>query len=62
MRAHRHRELHRLLNLKPTNAEGRHLRDAVIVDAQDKLLIFLRRRHVEPKQCRVSVGPAGGSN
>jgi hypothetical protein len=24
--------------LKPTNAEGRHLRDAIVVDAQDKLL------------------------
>jgi hypothetical protein len=48
MRAHWRRELDRLFNLKPTNAEGRHLRDAIIVDAQDKLLIFLRRRDVEP--------------
>src|SRR6201987_479444 len=42
------RELDRLLKLKPTNAEGRHLRDAIIVDAQDKLLVFLTRRDVEP--------------
>jgi len=42
------RELDRLLKLKPTNTEGRHLRDAIIVDAQDKLLIFLTRRDVEP--------------
>jgi transposase len=42
------RELDRLLELEPTNAEGRHLRDAVIVDARDKLLVFLRRRDVEP--------------
>src|ERR1700747_1561275 len=42
------RELDRLLKLKPTNAEGRHLRDAIFVDAQDKLLVFLTRRDVEP--------------
>src|SRR5215470_17113131 len=42
------RELDRLLKLKPTNTEGRHLRDAIIVDAQDKLLVFLTRRDVEP--------------
>jgi transposase len=42
------RELGRLLKLKPTNAEGRHLRDAIFVDAQDKLLVFLTRRDVEP--------------
>jgi transposase len=42
------RELDRLLKLKPTNAEGRHLRDAIIVDAQDKLLVFLTRRDVQP--------------
>jgi len=28
--------------------EGRHLRDAIIVDDQDKLLVFLTRRDVEP--------------
>src|SRR5215469_3472753 len=42
------RELDRLLKLKPTNTEGRHLRDAIIVDAQDKLLVFMTRRDVEP--------------
>jgi transposase len=42
------RELDRLLKLKPTNPEGRHLRDAVFVDASDKLLVFLTRRDVEP--------------
>ena len=41
-------ELDRLLQLKPVNAEGRHLRDAIIVDARDKLLVFLARRDVEP--------------
>jgi transposase len=41
-------ELDRLLELKPTNADGRHLRDAIIVDARDKLLVFLTRRDVEP--------------
>ena len=41
------RELDRLLELEPTNAEGRHLRDAII-DARDKLLVFMRRRDVEP--------------
>jgi transposase len=43
-----HRELDRLLALKPTHAEGRYLRDAIIVDARDKLLVFLTRRDVEP--------------
>jgi transposase len=42
------RELDRLLELEPTNADGRHLRDAIIVDARDKLLVFLTRRDVEP--------------
>jgi transposase len=42
------RELDRLLKLNPTNAEGSHLRDAIIVDARDKLLVFLTRRDVEP--------------
>jgi transposase len=42
------RELDRLLELEPTNADGRHLRDAIIVDARDKLLVFLRRRDIEP--------------
>jgi len=42
------RELDRLLELEPTNAEGRHLRDAIIVDARDRLLVFMRHRDVEP--------------
>jgi len=42
------RELDRLLKLKPTNPEGRHLRDAIFVDASDKLLVFLTRRDIEP--------------
>ena len=42
------RELDRLLDLEPTDAEGRHLRDAMFVDARDKLLVFLTRRDIEP--------------
>jgi len=42
------RELDRLLELEPTHPEGCHLRDAIIVDARDKLLVFLTRRDVEP--------------
>ena len=42
------RELDRLLELEPTDLEGRHLRDAMFVDARDKLLVFLSRRDVEP--------------
>jgi transposase len=42
------RKLDSLLEREPTNAEGRHLRDAIIVDARDKLLVFLTRRDVEP--------------
>jgi transposase len=42
------RELDSLLELEPTNVDGRHLRDAIIVDARDKLLVFLTRRDVEP--------------
>lgn len=48
--AHRRRldrELDRLLDLKPTDPEGRHLRDAIVVTASDKLLVFLTRRDVE---------------
>ena len=41
-------ELDRLLDLKPTDVEGRHLRDAVALDGRDKLLVFLTRRDVEP--------------
>ena len=42
------RDLDRLLDLQPTQAEGRHLRDSMIVDGRDKLLVFLTRRDVEP--------------
>ena len=42
------RELDRLLDLRPTNGEGIHLRAAIAVDARDKLLVFLTRRDVEP--------------
>lgn len=42
------RELDRLLALAPTNTEGRHLQAAMIVDARDKLLVFMRRRDVPP--------------
>jgi Transposase IS66 family len=33
---------------KPTDAEGRKLRDAVYVDCSDKLFVFLKRRDAEP--------------
>ena len=49
--AHRRRlerELERLLALKPTDAEGRKLRDAVALDCRGKLFVFLKRRDVEP--------------
>ena len=42
------RELDCLLRLEPTDAEGRHLRDAIDVGARDKLLVFLARRDVAP--------------
>lgn len=42
------RELDRLLELKPTNGEGIHLKAAVMVDARDKLLVFMTRRDVDP--------------
>ena len=48
--AHRRRltrELDRLLDLKPTDVEGSHLRAAMAVTARDKLLVFLTRRDVE---------------
>jgi transposase len=45
---HMRRDLDRLLKLKPTEANGRHLRDSMIVDGHDKLLVFLTRRDVEP--------------
>jgi transposase len=49
--AHRRRlerELERLLASKPTDAEGRKLRDAIYLDCRGKLLVFLKRRDVEP--------------
>ena len=49
--AHRRRlerELDRLLACKPTDAEGRKLRDAVALDCRGKLFVFLKRRDVEP--------------
>jgi len=49
--AHRRRlekELERLLALKPTDAEGRKLRDAVDLDCRGKLFVFLKRRDTEP--------------
>lgn len=49
--AHRARleaDLARILDLEPTDAEGRHLRYAILVDARDKLLVFLTRRDVQP--------------
>jgi len=42
------RQLERLLALKPTDAEGRKLRDAVALDCRGKLFVFLKRRDVEP--------------
>jgi hypothetical protein len=42
------RELERSLARKPTDAEGRKLRDAVYVDCSDKLFVFLKRRDAEP--------------
>ncbi|MBP8215883.1 MAG: IS66 family transposase, partial [Propionivibrio sp.] len=42
------RDLDCLLRLEPTDAEGRHLRDAIDVGARDKLLVFLARRDVAP--------------
>jgi len=42
------RELDRLLALGPTQTDGRHLRDSMIVDGRDKLLVFLTRRDIEP--------------
>ncbi len=42
------RELDRLLALKPTDAEGRKLRDTMYVDCTDKLFVFLKRRDAEP--------------
>jgi transposase len=49
--AHRRRlerKREQLLALKPTDAEGRKLRDTVYVDCTDRLFAFLKRRDVEP--------------
>jgi transposase len=49
--AHRRRlerELDRLLACKPTDAEGRKLRDAVTLDCRGKLFVFLKRRDCQP--------------
>jgi hypothetical protein len=40
------RELDRLLDLKPTDVEGSHLRATIAVTASDKLLVFLTRRDI----------------
>ena len=42
------RRLDRLLELEPTQIDGRKLRDMFEVTARDKLLVFLHRRDVEP--------------
>jgi transposase len=42
------RELERLLACKPTDRQGRKLRNAVYLDCRDKLFVFLKRRDVEP--------------
>jgi transposase len=42
------RRLDGLLALRPTDAEGRKLRDAVYLDCRDKLFVFLKRRDCEP--------------
>jgi hypothetical protein len=55
--AHRRRldrELDRLLDPKPTDVEGSHLRAAIAVTASDKLLVFLTRRDVEATNKRAS--------
>jgi transposase len=42
------RRLEQLLALKPTDAEGRKLRDAIDLDCRGKLFVFLKRRDCEP--------------
>lgn len=49
--AHRRRlanELARVLDCTPTVAPGRKLRDAIDLEARDKLFVFLTRRDIEP--------------
>lgn len=42
------RELDRVLDCEPTVAAARKLRDAIDLEARDKLLVFLTRRDIEP--------------
>jgi hypothetical protein len=42
------KDLAGLLALKPTDAEGRKLRDSVALDCRGKLLAFLKRRDAGP--------------
>jgi transposase len=42
------REMERLLARKPTDTQGRKLRDAVALDCRGKLFVFLKRRDAEP--------------
>jgi transposase len=61
--AHRRRldrELDRLLDLKPTDVEGSHLRATIAVTARDKLLVFLTRRDVEAtnNECERALRPS----
>jgi len=42
------KKLAQLLALKPTDKEGRKLRDAVALDCRGHLFVFLKRRDVEP--------------
>ena len=44
------RQLDRLLALEPTQKDGRHLSATMLVDARDKLLVFMTHR-VMPKAC-----------
>jgi hypothetical protein len=49
-----------LLALKPTDAEGRKLRDTIHVDCTDKLFAFLKRSDVEPTNNESERAGAGG--
>ena len=54
------RELDRLLDLKPTDVEGSHLRATIAVTARDKLLVFLTRRDVAAtnNECERALRPS----
>src|SRR5271163_3201809 len=56
------RELDRLLDLKPTDVEGSHLRATIAVTARDKLLVFLTRRDSRGDQQRERAGAAALGN